>query len=406
MQHVLRRQLEEWYQDSTSMERSHAENVVKAALASFSEFYDDKTDYKAIQKLSISILRSLNNTHDVKGDGNSTTMEELAFDLSVQYNYFEGLCQISVDHEKERDATNFSLDPLFDTIKDKDVITGYTFAQFVLRWHTDNGLYGHAINYGRHAPNELTVLMKTDEGLRQYKWIPAIRQSFFDQATESFLSNNCDEGEQGSLRSMQWALSMAKLSNQLVATQNQQRQQFIDRKLDLVSAQQMLQEGTTLPQDGPPQTPEQLVLLALQRLQEAPNMEDRVRFATIALAVCNAMEDNTMSIDSTAHVWAEALRLNESLWMTWLQRESDLTSPTLKHRVMGDTVFGALLSECRKDKTMSTVCYGRHIESAVLDKVGSDISKLEFSRLLRSVTTSSDSIQAQSLVVSLVVASY
>jgi hypothetical protein len=390
MQQVLRRQLEEWHQNPTSIERCQAENVVKAALASYSEFYPDKAEYKAIQKLSIALLRSLNH--------NGQTMEELAFDLSVQYDYFEGLCQISVDHEKQRDASMFSLDPLFDTIKGKDVITGYTFAQFVLQWHTDNGLYGHAINYGRHAPNELTMLMKTDERLRQYKWIPAIRQSFFDQATESFLSNNM-AGDHGSLRSMQWALSMAKLSNQLVASQNQQRQQFIDRKLDLVSAQQMLQEGTSLSHDGPQQTPEQLVLLALQRLQEATTMDDRVRFATIALAVCNAMEDASTSIDSTANVWAEALRLDESLWMNWLRMESDLTSRTLKHRVMVDTVFGALLSECRKDKTMSTVCYGRHIESAVLDKVGGDIAKLEFSRLLRSVTASSDSIQAQSLVV-------
>lgn len=396
VQQVLRRQLEEWHQNPTSIERSHAENVVKAALASYSEFYPDKADYKAIQKLSITLLRSLHKPNDAVGDGHS--MEELAFELSVHYDYFEGLCQISVDHEKERDASLFSLDPLFEAIKGKDVITGYTFAQFVLQWHTDNGLYGHTINYGRHAPNELTMLMKTDERLRQYKWIPAIRQSFFDQATESFLSN-AGEGDQGSLRSMQWALSMAKLSNQLVASQNHQRQQFIDRKLDLVSAQQMLQEGTTMSPDGPPQTPQQLVLLALQRLQDAPTMDDRVRFATIALAVCNSMDDNSMSIDSTANVWAEALRLDESLWMTWLKMESDLTSRALKHRVMADTVFGALLSECRKDKTMSTVCYGRHIESAVLDKVGGDVTKLEFSRLLRSVTASSDSIQAQSLVV-------
>ena len=32
--------------------------------------------------------------------------DELAFELSIQYQYFEGLCQIAVDHEKKRDATS------------------------------------------------------------------------------------------------------------------------------------------------------------------------------------------------------------------------------------------------------------------------------------------------------------
>ncbi len=395
MQLVLRRQLDAWHQNSANVDRLHAENLVKAALASYSEFHPDKEEFHFIQKLCLGLLRSLNTTHEMIVDGH--TLEELAFDLSIQYDFFEGLCQISVDHEKRRDAATFSLDPLFETIKGRDLITGYTFAQFVLQWHTDNGLYGHAINYGRHAPNELTLLMKTDERLRQHKWIPAIRQSYFDQATESFLAN-C-ELDQGSVSSMQWALSMAKLTNQLVATQNQERQKLIDRKLDLVSAQQMLQEGTETSNDIPLQAPEQLVVTAVQRLRDSASMDDRVRFATIALAVCNAMDDNAASIESTSQVWAEALRLDKSIWISCFKMESDLTSPALKDRIMEDTIFGNLLHECRREGTMSTVSYGRHIESAVIEKVGGGIGKMELTRLLRSVTASPDSIQAKSLVV-------
>lgn len=395
LQIVLLRQLEDWKRSPANVERLHAEPIVKAALLSYYDHHPIKGDYARVQKLGIGLLRALG----PNSSNEEYPLEELAFDLSIQYNYFAGLCQMSVDHEKKRDAATFSLDPHFETITGKEILSGYSFAQFVLQWHTDNGLYGHAINYGRHAPNELALLMNKDERLRKYKWIPAIRQSYFDQATESCLGNS--EWGQGSLKSTQWALSMAKLTNQLSATHNKERQQVIDRKLDLVSAQQMLQEEDIASTgEVSQQTPEELVLLALQRLPRATSLDDRVRFATIALAVCNAIEDTGASIDYTAQVWAEALRLDEAQWMTWLKTESDLTSSTLRDRMMEGTIFGALLSECRKEETMSSVTYGRHIESAVIEKIGGGVSKLEFSRLLRSVTSSpADSIQAQSLVV-------
>jgi hypothetical protein len=377
LQRVIKRQLDE----GGHVEAHSVETLARAALLSFSEHYPSKQEYKMIQQSVFALLRSFH-------------LDETAFELAVQYRIFDGLCELAMKHEKQHDASFFSLEPLFETmIDERDVITSYTFAQYVLQWHTDQGHYGHVINYGRHAPKDLDVLMEKDDRLRTYKWIPAIRQSFMDPAVESCLENSSNVSG-GSLKEVQWALSMAKLTSMLCATHKKDRLQWIEGKLDLVNAQESL-EGSM---DGPPKPAEDLIELALGKLTKAgTSIDDRVRFAIDALAVCNAIQDGSASFDYTAQVWAEALRLDEAKWTNWLKTQSDLTSPELKTSMMKDTVFGVLLQECRQEQNMSSVTYGRHIESAVLEKIGND-NTLEFSRLLRSATADPNAYQGQSLI--------
>lgn len=370
IQRVIKRQME------GHVERPYVETLAKAALSSYSEHFPSKLEYKKMQQSAFALLRS--SEHD-----------ETAFELAVQYRFFEGLCELAIDHEKRRDASFFSLEPLFEKIEEKDVITSYTFSQYVLRWHTDQGHYGHVINYGRHAPKDLDVLMEKDERLRRYKWIPAMRRSFMDSATESCLANS----GLGSLKEVQWALSMAKLTNMLCVAQRSDRRNLIEAKLDLVNAQQCL-EGST---DGLPKPPEELIGLALMKLTGALSKDEQIRFAVAALAVCNSIEESNASLDYTAQVWAETLRLDEAKWTNWLKTESDLASPALKADMLTTTVFGALLEECRREQNMSSVTYGRHIESTVLDKIGNG-NTLEFSRLLRSATADPSAYQGQSLI--------
>jgi hypothetical protein len=66
-----------------------------------------------------------------------------------------------------------------------------------------------------------------------------------------------------------------------------------------------------------------------------------------------------------------------------------------------DTAFCILLEECRKDKNLSRVTYGRHFEAAVLDRIlTADLSREGFTRVLRSVAAPAESIQGESLMVS------
>ena len=397
LQTVMLQQLEAWNRKKSDIDKQHLESVVKAALQSYADSYPTKETYAKVKELAIGLLRRDND----KDDGD----DELAFELSIQYQYFEGVCQISVDHEKKQDARNYSLNNLFASSQPgQDLLTGFSFAQFVLQWHTDKGLYGHAINYGQHSPNDLNLIMMKDERLRQYRWIPASRHYDWDQNTESCLAI-CDHDK--TLATNEWALSMAKLANKLVATQNTRLQAKIERQLEIVNAQQMLMEEEGDDEDAkdrkrssPLRTPEELVRLAMRKLPAASSIDDRVRLATIALAVCASMDDDEKAsvLDYTAHVWAECLRLDAPAFTEWLRNESNLTHPDLRERVLRTTVFGSLWLECRKDDSMSPVTYGRHLETAVIEKIGNE-QKLEFSRLLRSVTTSTDSIKGQSLVV-------
>ena len=112
-------------------------------------------------------------------------------------------------------------------------------------------------------------------------------------------------------------------------------------------------------------------------------------------AVCASMTDEKMSMEFTARVWAECFKLDENLWMKWVRKNP------ASDKFSQETVFGALLHECRKDDSMSKVWYGRHIEAAVLGKIGQDeANNVEISRLLRSMTAVEDSIIGESLMVS------
>ena len=49
-----------------------------------------------------------------------------------------------------------------------DVETGLTFGAFVLKWHVDRKLYGHALEYGEFCPNDLKRLVASDPEFGQY----------------------------------------------------------------------------------------------------------------------------------------------------------------------------------------------------------------------------------------------
>jgi len=394
LQTLVKLQLEEWKRSNAKSEEGgpvdlvHVEAVVKAALVSYSEATQPKAMklYPQVRALALDLLRSVTKEGE----------DELAFELAIQYHHFRGLCQISVDHEKKMDAATYSLDPLFGKITEVDIETGFSFAQYVLQWHTDNGLYGHAINYGRHASNDLKVLMEKDERLQKYQWIPAIRQQYYGQATESCLQFS----DKTNLSNHHWSLSMAKLANKLVVKKDEKRTRAIENKLDLVDAQQLLlgdsQEKVA---ESEVMLPEALINLALTKLDGEQGQENRVSLGMVALVVCASMEDQKIALQYAATIWAECFRLDDSLWNTWTQHEDTIT----KESFYEDTVFGRLLEDCRRtrDEIKNTdVIYGLHIESSVLDKLGvSQASKIEISRLLRSVTAEDDAIQGQSIVV-------
>jgi hypothetical protein len=402
MQEMLKRQIKHWETNYQDVPLTLIEDVVKTALLSYSESLSaslspneskkSRMEFAKVQKAGISLLRLLSDGRD-----------ELAFELCVQYRYFDGLCELSVAHEKKRDARSYSLDPLFDTMKGLDSRSGWSFPQHVLQWHTDRGLYGQVINYGRHSIADLNRIMEKNTQLRQHRWIPIVRQGYFGQATKMFLEN-CEEDN--GLQNNQWALSMAKLTNKLVPAQSQQAKEQnakIERALDLVEAQQMLLDNPD--KDCQILSPDELAELAVEKLGDSYENDERVRLAFIGLTTCNFMDDKQASLEQTSRIWAECLLSDGAQWSEWAMEGGGNSSDDLvwlREEALTSTVFGRLLVECRKDENMREVTYGRDIETVVIDRVQGDENRESFTRVLRVVAApaAADSIQADSLMVS------
>jgi hypothetical protein len=396
MREMLRRQLSHWRAAPESVPSLPViELVAKTAMLSCSEGISAsesrKEEFAKIQRSAINVLRMVNGGDD-----------ELAFDLCIQYEYFEGLCEISVAHERKRDGHKYTLDPLFNRMQGSDLLNGMTFSQFVLQWHTDRGLFGHVINYGRHSIPDLNLIMDRNHRLRQYRWIPALRQKYYGKATDFFLEN-CQENKE--LKTTKWALSMAKLANKLVPSQNQQvheRQLNIEKTLELVNAQQMLLGAEVVEKKDEILLPaNELIELAVNKLVETYDMQARVRLAMVALAVCASLDDYNLAHEYTTRIWAECLLSNLATWSEWTREcSSDGDLPLVRDEALTNTVFGILLEECRKDPNMRKVCYGRNIENAVIDRVIGDDNRESFTRILRAAADPSEPVQAESLMVS------
>ena len=402
MRAMLKRQIKYWETNYQDVPLKLIQDVVKIALLSYSESLslsqsleqnkNSVIEFAKIQKAGISLLRKLSDGHDV-----------LAFELCVQYRYFDGLCELSVAHEKKRDAASYSLDPLFDTMEGRDSISGFSFPQHVLQWHADRGLYGQVINYGRHSIADLNRIMAKNSKLRQYRWIPIVRQGLFGQATDLFLEN-CKEDN--SLKNNQWALSMAKLTNSLAPPQNQQakEQNFkIEKALDLVDAQQMLMDNPEI--DSPILSTEELAELAITKLGETFDNEERKNIAFVGLTICNFIDDKQTSLDQTSRIWAECLLADGARWNEWAMDGVGSSSDDLewlREEALSSTVFGLLLEECRRESNMRKVTYGRDLESVVIDRVQGDENRESFTRVLRVVATppTADTMRANSMMVS------
>lgn len=180
----------------------------------------------------------------------------------------------------------------------------------------------------------------------------------------------------------------------------------IERSLDLVDAQQMLLSDSEKEKDCPILPPNELVELAITKLEDCFNEDDRVRLAFVGLTVCNFMDDDKqVAMEQTSRIWAECLLADGARWTEWGLEgvgRSSTDLAWLRDEALSSTVFGRLLEECRTEDSMKDVTYGRHIEKDVIDRVQGDENRESFTRVLRVVadTAAADSIRVDSLMVS------
>jgi len=198
---------------------------------------------------------------------------------------------------------------------------------------------------------------------------------------------------------------MAKLANKMAPAQNKQAQQdqkrHIDTALELVDAHKILllddddDSKQEEKQDPVMMQPKTLIEWVMQKLDTSFEQDESVHLALVGSVVCSCIDDdNKFAMEQISRIWAESLLKDGAQWTKWALEGgsggggggSGLGG--LRDHTLSLTVFGRLLEECRQQERspkMTTVTYGRDMETVVIDRVQGDDYREAFTRVLRTV---------------------
>ena len=394
------------------------EVCIRAGLIAFEDAAksvpSEETDgrYSAIKKMSIPLLRTLHPMEQLAPPRpNKMTDDNLAFELAVRHEYYEGLCEIAHDHECKPDTNQFRLEPLLQSTshcQSTDYDTDYNFGEFVMRWFANRELYGHTIVYGRLCPDsDLQQVLKSDERLHSHRWIQDVHKFDFNGATSSLMAT-AENTASVTLDEINWNLSMAKLANRVVklegSTNRQQmqsvneREKKIESNLELVGLQKELLKGEPDSQQNSHfWSASRLLDLALQKVDQASSdgissKKDVVRLCVIGLIVSGTFQDPVERRDCAVQFWTKSIQADwVSEWAAWVRNEDDLSSSTLARTVLDSTVFGGLLREC-DDAALHAVKFSSEMMLEITENLGMARGggRESLRRLLSSVLTSNE----------------
>ncbi|GKY90293.1 hypothetical protein MPSEU_000003400 [Mayamaea pseudoterrestris] len=387
---LLKQLLEFWKANSSAAHAGTVQIIVPLTLEASQDLFNwfnstnVKEQYVDVQRMGVKLMRL------VKID--EGTVRNVCFD----YRIFEGLCEIAHDHECKSDFAEFTLDKYFESLASKtDLMTGLPFALFVLKWHSDRNLVGHVFNYGKQCPDALSQLIMDDEKLRPYRWIHSTRIGDYNGAAEALVQTVNDHSA-STLKITKINLGHAKLINAIVEKESAfhkesavKRRDLIDKKRELVNAQELLLEGGEENTPSYLLPPHHLLDLAMRRLGTATSLDDKVHVCFTALAVCASMETPVECSKNAITVWTRAIADDHLLWKEIIVKENDLSAPHVRTLVQEETVFGGLVQACvNTGAAWANVQFGPVVESEVLSKL--DIQdaqiKLELPRLLHSAS--------------------
>ena len=298
--------------------------------------------------------------------------KDLAWLLSVKHRYFAGLCQLAKEYEKEPD-TQFQLQTLFKELESKkDVETGLPFASFVLKWHVDRKLYGHALEYGEECPAELKRMVESDPGLAPFRWIVGIRNGNYDEAVQSLVKNAADDIS--TVAQTKVDMGLAKMANSLVQHDSEAvrggstfREKTIEKIRERANAQWELYGETKEAESQPLKSAEELLDYAIAHLDRQATVELKVLTGVRALAVCTTLDTTDEIRDSAVRVWLEALRVDYKYFKQFV-----FSSATIEvSKIQSNTVFGGLYMEALHTPDWDSSV---KLESSVLDGVLEEIS--------------------------------
>jgi len=392
---VLRNQIDDWKQNNRSAGTASTdtvETIVKVALQSFGDTYnacptnETQLAYAQMQKDAIALIAN----------------DKLAFSLSLEHAYFEGLCELALKHEKKKDHLDYSLEHLFETVAD-DVIyvsSGLMLSSFACRYHAERGLLGHAIQYGKYCPETLSKLMEELDDLKPYRWIQAVRNADYSGATSSLLDTSAKEN--AGLGMIKRSLDIASIANAVVEKVHEEasgmyddgvgggheqrrqiiipedghakrRRVIIDKMRERVNVQNELRDESA---DEGLWSADRLVDYAIGACEKSEFKEDKIHACFLGLVACTTYESDNDVRANAVSVWKRAVLEDWPMWEKWVTECATSSSgaeggPDLARSVRESTVFGGLVS--KSNESLAAVAAVQY-RGSVEDKVCEDLS--------------------------------
>jgi len=363
------------------------ETVLLAAMdsfaASFQALHKDRQVRAAYAQMQAMVAQLLMNDSP-----------DLIWALSQEHKYFDGLCQLARKFESDPD-TPFGLDPLFKMLgNQEDVGTGLTFGRFVIKWHVDRGLYGHALDYGNHCPTELKQLVETDPTFGQFRWIVAVRNGNLEEAAQSLIENTIKDTT--TVVQVKINMGYAKIANSLITEHDfesvrgasEVRRRTIEKFRERANAQEELYGETFESRGKPLRHPNELLNYALAQLDTKDTVPHRVQTCFRGLAICNTFDSTLETLDGAIRVWFGALQTDLRVLRPFLIEANQIDVPAICER----TVLGSLYAEVSDDPDFACVNLNNDVCEGILSKLGTE-DRVGVSRLLRLLKTNASQAQ-------------
>jgi hypothetical protein len=329
--------------------------------------------HKELESQHYALIKSLGITTHVRGHLHD---DDLAYKLSLQHSYYEGLCQLSLDH-----PTKYPLEPILEENNE--------FCGFCLGWFTQHERYDKVLQHGRAQPELLGKLLTSEVQLQPYQWIHALRQQQYDRVSDCLMQTATGQD----VAETQWSLSMAKIAAKVHNKDDEKRRRVIDQKLDLIRCQLALMENG---REVPLQSPKFLLQLALEQLDKQEDDNERLVFAAMmALMIADASQDR----QGYALVWSKVIAKElTDKWQPWIRG----SEPPPREVLIETTLFGQLWQSVQEQPVdvQESMQYNPDDDEAILRNLGLDRgASMELKRLLRFVAsvTISKSLMASSI---------
>ena len=176
-------------------------------------------------------------------------------------------------------------------------------------------------------------------------------------------------------------MSLAKLSNKLAGAKNPAavdiRSELIENSLTLISAQRILQEDTE--QGGEIALKEEdLLRLAVEKIQSSRDGEDIKRFGICGLAIASAKApgQNEAKSSDASSIWQAVIQADRDTWESVANENKmsvgGISEEELIHRVDGTAFVQVMYDFVTSGEKMPEVGFNEHVRNQISHALGSD----------------------------------